>query len=198
MNAIRSAQALFASGPFRAIELGVDDIPALQGFFDCNPEYFVTVTGLPPKPSEAQDEIHDTPPEGMSYTRVWVIGFVDGEGALVAMASVVSDLLAPAVWHIGLLIVASALHGSGVAPSLYGHLEGWIRDSGARWLRLGVVQGNARAERFWERSGFRETRKRGGVQMGARVNTIRVMVKPLAGGTLPEYLALVARDRPEP
>ena len=32
---------------------------------------------------------------------------------------------------------------------------------------------------------------------GKLVNTLRVMAKPLAGGTPPEYLALVARDRPE-
>ena len=29
------------------------------------------------------------------------------------------------------------------------------------------------------------------------VRTVRVMAKPVAGGTLAEYLALVARDRPE-
>jgi hypothetical protein len=45
---------------------------------------------------------------------------------------------------------------------------------------------------------FVEVRKRGGVEMGKLVNTLRVMAKPLAAGTLPEYLALVARDRPEP
>ena len=31
--------------------------------------------------------------------------------------------------------------------------------------------------------------------MGAKVNTLRVMAKPLAGGSLAEYFALVARDR---
>ena len=34
------------------------------------------------------------------------------------------------------------------------------------------------------------------VAMGKRVNDLRVMVKPLAGGTLGEYLSLVPRDRP--
>jgi hypothetical protein len=33
--------------------------------------------------------------------------------------------------------------------------------------------------------------------MGQRVNTLRVMAKPLAGGTLEQYTALVIRDRPE-
>jgi hypothetical protein len=43
-----------------------------------------------------------------------------------------------------------------------------------------------------------EVRKRHDIEMGARTNTVRVMAKPLDGGTLREYLELVARDRPEP
>ena len=60
-----------------------------------------------------------------------------------------------------------------------------------------MVAGNARAESFWESAGFVEVRRRDGVAMGRKVNTVRVMVKPLAGATLPAYLALVARDRPD-
>jgi len=33
--------------------------------------------------------------------------------------------------------------------------------------------------------------------MGSRVNDLRVMAKPLAGGAIADYLAMVARDRPE-
>ena len=32
--------------------------------------------------------------------------------------------------------------------------------------------------------------------MGKLTNTVRVMVKPLSGGTIDAYLRLVARDRP--
>jgi hypothetical protein len=71
------------------------------------------------------------------------------------------------------------------------------KERGAQWLRLGVVEGNARAERFWQRRGFVDARKRDGVQFGARTHTIRVMFKPLAGRSLREYLALIARDRPD-
>jgi GNAT superfamily N-acetyltransferase len=113
------------------------------------------------------------------------------------MANVVSDFLAKGVWHIGLYIVATRLHGSGLAQLLYEHLERWSHELGARWMRLGVVEGNRRAERFWERNAFAEVRKRHGVEMGARTNTVRVMAKPLDSANLSEYLALVARDRPE-
>ena len=112
------------------------------------------------------------------------------------MATVVADFIAAHVWHIGLFIVATALHGSGVAHALYRELERWMVGQGAEWIRLGVVAGNTRAERFWERCGYVQVRERGPLQMGKKTNLVRVMVKPLAGGSLDAYLALVARDRP--
>jgi GNAT superfamily N-acetyltransferase len=181
----------------RVVELGAGSEPLLQRFFEVNPLYFESVSGQPPQADAAQEEIHGALPAGWPYTKKWVIGYAEAEGSLVAMASLVSDLLAPSVWHIGTFIVATARHGSGDAQALYRSVESWARDSGAQWLRLGVVQGNARAERFWERQGFVQTRLRSGVAMGRLTNTLRVMFKPLAGGSVAQYLALIERDRPE-
>jgi GNAT superfamily N-acetyltransferase len=189
--------ALFAAGEWRAVEQGAGDVPALQRFFEANPGYFVAVGGQPAAPGEAHEAIFGALPAGWPYTKKWSIGFIDEAGALVGMANVVSDLLAPRVWHIGLFIIAAGLHGRGVAQALYRALERWACDRGAQWLRLGVVEGNARAERFWERCAYREVRRRGGFEVGNLVRTIRVMMKPLANGTLADYLALVPRDTPE-
>jgi len=41
-----------------------------------------------------------------------------------------------------------------------------------------------------------QVRERGPVTMGKKSNLLRVMAKPLAGGTIDEYLELVERDRP--
>ena len=153
--------------------------------------------GQPAAPDEAHREIHGALPAGWPYTKKWSIGFVDDADTLIGMADVVSDLLAAGVWHIGLFIVASALQGRGMAQSLYHALEHWAAVRGARWLRLGVVEGNARAERFWERCAYVEMRKRDNFDVGKLLRTVRVMAKPLAAGTLTEYLALVPRDRPE-
>ena len=38
--------------------------------------------------------------------------------------------------------IARRLHGQGLAGPLYHALESWMRGSGARWLRLGVVEGH--------------------------------------------------------
>jgi GNAT superfamily N-acetyltransferase len=182
----------------RSVELGPGAEGVLQRFFEANPLYFLSVSGAPPGHEDAFEEINEGLPDGWPYTKKWVIGFADGSGELAAMAHVVSDLLAPGVWHISTFIVETARHGRGDAARLFAGIESWARANGAAWLRLGVVKGNAAAERFWEKCGFVETRERPGVPFGAQVQTVRVMCKPLTGQPLATYLALVPRDRPEP
>jgi ribosomal protein S18 acetylase RimI-like enzyme len=183
------------------------DIPALQRFFEVNPDYFIDVNGEPPRADEAECEFRDTPPAGMAYREMLMLGFFEGDGdtadasaehagELVAMATVVVGFIADHVWHIGLFIVATALHGCGAAHAIYRRLEDWIVARGAHWIRLGVVAGNTRAERFWVRSGYVQVRERGPVAMGQRMHLLRVMVKPIDGREIEPYLALVARDRP--
>jgi GNAT superfamily N-acetyltransferase len=190
-------ERFLAGDGFTAVEIGPDTVPLLQRFFDANPDYFLAVNGELAGVDEAHEEVHGSLPDGWPFTRKWVVGILDPNGALVAMVNVVSDLLAAGVWHIGLFMVADAARGTGLAQALLRRLETWAIAGGAAWLRLGVVAGNARAEKFWESAGFVEVRHREGVAMGRKVNTVRVMVKPLAGGTLPAYLQRVARDHPD-
>lgn len=188
---------LFVAGAWRAVELYARDERELQRFYDSNPEYGIAVSGEPPAPHEARETFAGLPPAEWRFGRKWVLGFRNEHGALDGMADLLSGLFVDDVWHIGLFIVATALHGRGAAGTLYAGLEAWMIAQGAAWSRLGVVQGNVRAERFWERLGYREVRQRGDVRIGPRVNTVRVMVKGLTGGDLAnDYLARVARDRP--
>ena len=188
---------LFVAENLRACELTEVDISALQIFFDANPEYFIAVNGMPPRDDEAWQEFNDRPPVGMVFDRQIMIGLFDLDQQLVAMASVLSNFIATSVWHIGLFIVATRLHGSGAATAIYSALEDWMRRNDAEWIRLGVVLGNQRAERFWQKVGYAELRQRNGIQTGNLVSTIRVMMKPLAGGSRETYLHLVERDRME-
>ncbi|MEO8311399.1 MAG: GNAT family N-acetyltransferase [Caldimonas sp.] len=192
----RVAIARSDDGAFDLCELAPADVAEVQRFFDRNPEYFITVHGEGPKADEAEHEFADVPPAGMPYRLMVLLGFFDRAGTLVGVATIVGDFIAEHVWHVGLFIVATSLHGRGAAARLYAMLEGWVAGQGARWLRLGVVQGSARAERFWLRCGYVQVRERGPVEMGRKHNLLRVMAKPLAGGTIADYLALVERDRP--
>lgn len=192
----QSPRRLFAAGVYEAVELAEEDLPALQAFFVGNPEYFVEVTGAPPRSDEAKRELEDRPGAGVPYNSVYILGFLDSSGQMVAMASVLSDLLARHVWHISFFIVATVLHGTGTAGLLYEGAEKWAKEEGASWLRLGVVAGNLKGQRFWERAGYSEVRRLK-EQHGSMTHTMRVMVKPLQGLNVDEYLREVPRDRPE-
>ena len=181
----------------RSFEITASDEPLLQGFFEANPEYFVLVYGEPAGPHEAYEEIHGQIPADWSFTKRWLVGYTNSDGEIVAVSHVTTDLLAMGVWHIGLFIVAKSRYGTGLAQALHAELESWAASNGANWLRLGVVQGNGRAERFWESLGYVELRTRAGVKMGKLTNTLRVMVKPLTGQDFERYLCLVPRDRRE-
>lgn len=179
-----------------AVELTSAHVPSLQRFFVANPAYFLAVQGEPARPDEAREEIEDPVPIGIPHTKKWVIGFVRPDREIMALAHLASDIFAPTVWNISTFVVETARHGSGDALRLYDAVERWARQSGAGWLRLGVVIGNARAERFWASRGFVEARTRSGYPIGSQLNELRVMCKPLAGGSVADYLALVPRDRP--
>lgn len=187
---------IFVSGPFSAHAMQAHEVPQLQHFFEDNPIYFDAVQGQVPTAEEAQKEFDDLPPPDMPFAERWMLAVADGEGQWVAMASVLSDFIAPGVWHIGLFIVATRLHGTGAAASLYGALEQWMHSRGAQWVRLGAVQGWAKAENFWSKQGYIQVRTRDAIAMGQRVNDVRVMVKPLCSYTLAEYLQHVLRDNP--
>ena len=215
---------LFSGGGLAARELPQAQLPLLQAYHDANPEYFLTINGRMPPPGFARQEFDERPPAHMPYSQRWFAGLWDMPAvwevrevrearearevrnerqgrheheALAGAIELLSDFMAPGVWHLGFFGVATRLHGSGAAPRVFDALCAWAEAQGAAWMRLGVVQGNARAERFWAHHGFVEVRLRHGVDTGGRLNTIRVMVRPLVRGRVEDYLQLVVRDRPE-
>ncbi len=179
-----------------AVPLGEADAPALQAFLDANPLYSQIVNGRPFAPGEALQEIVEPPP--YPHRALHALAVLAPEaGPWRGFVSLVDDLIAPGVQHIGLFLVATAEQGSGLAAELYQAIEQRAREQGARWMRLGVVVGNARAEAFWARCGFREIRQRHGMPYEGPSRSVRVMLKTLDGSPLADYLAIVERDRPE-
>ena len=179
------------------IALTPDHAPLLQTFFDAYPAYFLGTTGETAGPGEAVEEITGMVPSDMSHSDKLVVGYVGATGALVAMSTLITDMPVPSIFHIGTFILATDRHGSGDAQVLHRGLEDWARTNGGTWMRLGVVQGHARAERFWSAQGYVPLRSRQNVPMGRRAVTIQTRVKPLCGGALAEYLERVPRDRPD-
>lgn len=180
----------------RVVELLGCDEAELQQFFEQAPDYFIAVNGEPATPTEAREELRGQLPAGWRCSRLYWLGYRDAQDKLVAVVNIAANLLAAGVWHIGLLLVHTRWHGSGLAQRLHADLEAWAVAKGAQWLRLTVVVGNTRAERFWPRLGYVQVRTREGITMGRQVNRVSIQVKVVASASIEDYLALVERDRP--
>jgi len=189
---------LFTAAGCVAVLLSPDDAPALQSFLDANPGYSQIVAGRPWLPDEAASELAERPPTDWPQGATRHLALLDArDGGWRGLLFYTEDLLAPQVWHLALFLVASAWHGRGLAAALHQAWEDHAAAQGAHWLRLGVVIGNARAERFWERMGYQDVRLRRGLVFGQLTQDVRLMVRPLGEATLAEHLARVPRDRPD-
>lgn len=59
--------------------------------------------------------------------------------------------------HLMAMWVHPDLRGTGAADALVSCVKAWANEVGATQVRLNVVEGNTRAQRCYERSGFRAT-----------------------------------------
>ena len=79
------------------------------------------------------------------------------DGEAVGVAALVQDWTDATVGHLMAMWVAPEARGSGAADLLIDQVLEWARDAGVTTLRLHVTDGNARAERVYERNGFSRT-----------------------------------------
>ena len=183
---------------WRISEAGEADRADLMQFCRDNPGYDVLVNGEVSQPEIwAEEFLTELPPgafhPGPTYK---LVVRKPHDASIAAILDVTLGLIDPRVGHIGLFQVAQALHGTGLAPVLYGALERWMAGRGMEALRLGVLTTNPRGAAFWDRQGYKPTRQRA-TEMGAgRTVLIDVLYKPLVALTLEAYLARVPRDDP--
>jgi GNAT superfamily N-acetyltransferase len=79
----------------------------------------------------------------------------DGQAVGLATGIRAADASSPA--HLVSMWVAPEARGSGVADRLVAEVIEWARTDGVSALQLRVTEGNARAERLYERHGFERT-----------------------------------------
>jgi len=183
---------LFTGAGFRAVEMDAGDVPRLAAFYAANPEYHLIVAGGPAPPAEAREDFEMSLPEGWPCSRKWPVLF-EGADGVAGVATMVQDLFAPGIWNIGLFIAATSLHGSGRPRAMYVALESWMKGKGARWSRLGVVDGNARGRAFWARMGYTPVSVRENFRIGRLSHRLHVLVKPLGDADWDWYRRAVPR-----
>jgi GNAT superfamily N-acetyltransferase len=100
--------------------------------------------------------------------RRWITGsavfFLESGGETRGLVCGKRDASDPQTVHLLAMWVHPDLRGSGAASALIAAVKAWAAEIGVARVRLGLVEGNMRAQRCYERAGFRLTGRRSQVQ----------------------------------
>lgn len=134
--------------------LPATDAQLLQNLYDRCSEFVSLVQGHPPTGREGVD-LMQAVPEGPPTDNKFVFGIYRDE-EMVGAIDVLRDYPTPAVWYLGLLLVAPDERGRGLGALILEALRQWIAAEAGDAIRLVVQSQNLGALRFWTREGFVE------------------------------------------
>src|SRR5690349_14831513 len=78
--------SLFTAGTGAATQVSGAELPEVQRFLEANPEYYLRVTGQPPGPDAAKEELEALPPAEWDFERKSLLAFRDASGAIIGVA----------------------------------------------------------------------------------------------------------------
>ncbi len=172
------SEILFTFGNETAFSMVPEDMHALQALLERSADYFYLVEGQPPKPDDAIILSKECPP-GWSTENKFLVGINDQNGRLIAVIEGLRGYPAEGIFWIGLMLVDPAQRGQGLGTQLMAEFEDWARRQGANQIRLGVVEENTKALKFWQRLGFEHYSSSEPVTFGQKVHVILSMQKKI-------------------
>jgi ribosomal protein S18 acetylase RimI-like enzyme len=173
-------EILFASGAVYATLLSEADLADLQHLLESSSDYNDLLTGLPVD-SDAARELLTVGPPGKPREDKFVFGIYLGGNTLIGVLDAIRDYPSEGVWYVGLLLLEPRYRRQGQGESIYRAFERWASQSGAQEIRLGVLEANAKALRFWQRLGFTEIERRPPRRYGLREHVVIEFSRKLEG-----------------
>jgi len=135
-----------------SLELTAEDLAEIQGLRLRAADFFVEVGDEPPTIESLESDLADLPDGSTRADEVIYRGYADG--VLVGYAEVLRGWPAEDSWVIGILLVDSALRGSGFGHEIAEAVAHDAKAAGVRSLLVGVISSRTRSLAFWKREGF--------------------------------------------
>lgn len=154
MRSVRRMMHENTFSPYTVRRLTEDDIPSILKLYESNIEYF---RYCPPNPTWAsvQEDMLALPPAKTMADKHF-IGFFERD-ALIAVMDLIDRYPDAQTAFIGLFMVDKNRQGRGVGAHIVRRLSDVLRTEGCRRIRLGIIQDNLPARRFWQRLDFQLT-----------------------------------------
>lgn len=99
--------------------------------------------------------LFDLPP-GKEPKDKYVFGIYKEKGALIGVIDIVKDYKVPGEWIIGLLMIDQKERAKRLGRTLHDLIKTWVSQEHGVALRIGVVEENKGAYKFWEKMGYAE------------------------------------------
>lgn len=145
---------------------------AIVSLYQRTQDYFMLAEGEVPESCE--ELLFDTPPN-VSLEKKIVLGAMR-EHQLVGLVDCVYGFPQADTSMIGLLLVDSACRGKKIGTQLFEHIVELSKEQGMSRIRIGVMDTNEKALKFWSALGFVHLETKGPVTYGDRTHMIRVMI----------------------
>lgn len=157
-----------------------EEADELQRLFERCDEYFELQEGAPAAPDAAAHDLADLPPGKLASDK-YALGLRNPAGELVGYVDLVRDYPGEGVWWLGLLLLAPELRNRGLGARIFDALADRAAREGARSIRLGVLEQNEAAARFWRRRGFQTLSKGTFTARSGRASAVTIMHLALRG-----------------
>lgn len=141
---------------FAVSTAGISDAAELQALFESDPAYALLVEGRLPGPNAGAEAIADRPANYAPGELAKLI-LRDREGRVAAFVDLLRHYPREGIIWLGLIFVAPHARG-GLGSKLIQALHETAARCGFVSMQLGVIEGN-RAQRLYERLGYREIRR---------------------------------------
>ncbi|SFG41532.1 Acetyltransferase (GNAT) family protein [Desulfotomaculum arcticum] len=149
-----------------------DEIDIQQLCIRCG-DYFLIMEERIPDSNCGNEILNELPPNKAKKDKL-VLGVYNDCARLIAVIDIIRGYKIEDEWTIGLMIIDPDERGKGLGEQINDFIKKIALESKAAILRLGVVEGNHRAYKFWTNIGYKEV-GRVNKKFGDKEKTIFVM-----------------------
>lgn len=132
-------------------------------------------------PMNAAEELFDDLPQGKTNEDKMIIGLFKREGEIIGIIEALRGYPDKDCWFIGQMMLNPAYRENGMGRNFYLGYERWVCNQGISKIRLGVLQENKRAYRFWQELGFEKIYTKENYKIKEKETTVYVMEKNSCG-----------------
>ena len=127
----------------------------LQELFERCTDFHELSEGAPTRPTAGPEELAMLPP-GKDLADKFPFGVYAAPGRMVGYLELMRDYPTEHEWWVGLLLFDPAVRRQGLGGRIFRAAAEWVSAQGGSMIRLGVLEQNPDALRFWRRQGFHE------------------------------------------